>query len=259
MPSPVPHENIIDDKSEEQSGTFNTGEFLEKNYYLFATLGIFGATSVYIFDINAEIESQDPTTIGFVSSLFLFLLTALTIHKRLISHVGSIDYIIKLTLFKPSLESFELSIFLIAYYSLIYSITGISLDFLSSSSRLIQIFAIIFGFAMTIGSLRNINNYTNIRVSVSKDTTFTKFLKSVLILFITSIIVVNIGDRIIKYSGYDQIFQFNETDPVSPIIAAFGYGVEMVGFLYLLLTIVIAIGYSKFLTVGIINKLKDIL
>lgn len=120
----------------EESATFDINEFLEENYELFAILSIFGVLTFYIFELPRDSNSLNPSSVGFISSLSLFLLTCFGIFKRLLSEIG-----VRITseTFEAIRGKMEFFVFLFSLIGLLIGFLGFGISFSALFAFLVQL------------------------------------------------------------------------------------------------------------------------
>lgn len=242
----------ISDHSEGRP-TFEIGEFLDENYRLFAVLSIFGALSIYVFSLEPAEVGKRIFQFGFVSSQLLFFLTALAIFRRLISFLGGMSNFWKELAFDPSYGSIELSIFLTSFVTLLISMMGVSMSFLTTVSFIFQAVGLLIGFASSFWVLQYVNrNTTLFDRAVSIDSIWDRVL-NIGFLGAISFVFLIISAQMIRFVGPTQIFDLQQNEILPPIFATFVFGVFLVGFIYGLACIITTI----FFLLGLMKPFGD--
>jgi len=117
--------------------------FFQRNSRLFTILGVFGAISVYLTQL--ELDSR-WRRLGIVSSLVIFLLVSVSIQSNIppdSSNQRTFDFIINGGIG----ESHGLLVFYVAFYSVILSIIGFILRFSDTIIFLLSFICFIIGIA----------------------------------------------------------------------------------------------------------------
>lgn len=142
------HSRRSDEQNPKEGPTkFDISDFLDENYELFAILSIFGVLSFYIFELPRDLNSLNPSSVGFISSLSLFLLTSFAIFKRLLSEVG-----VRITseTFEAIRGRMELFAFLFSFTGLLIGFLGFGISFSALFSFLVQLSVL---FSTTLGTI----------------------------------------------------------------------------------------------------------
>lgn len=234
------------DSTEEKMPTFDVTVFLENNYKLFALLSIFGAISVYIFDFQSGSKTGVYTNIGFVASQFLFLLTALSIQRKIVLKIGGIGDVIGYAIFGPLKDSLELSAFLVAFNCLVFSFVTVNLEFLSVFSFILQLIGVLFGMSLTITVLQETEKRWEWGIGVSKDNSLRKNSLAMSQVFVIVFLLILTGGIIVEMTGPITLFTLQQENWLLAVTAAVGTGIWLIGILYAFLgvlsfTIIIAL------------------
>lgn len=213
---------------------FDMGKFFTDNYQIFAILSIFGAISIYIFGLKEGVDSRRPVIIGFVSSIFLLLLASLSIYKRLIEQMDGLYNLIQKLLSPPTKDSIELSIFLVAFTSLLYSLISVSSQYIGTASLLLQLVSIIMGFAVTIAPLEILEDRVGFGPDFAEPVSIKNIIIGIVQLYGLGAVLVFTAFNIIKSQKAQSLLSISVKYPFSAIISAFAVGISLVGFVYIL-------------------------
>lgn len=130
-------------ENESASDTFDVFEFIQTNYRIFATMGVFGALMVYLANF-AENPSQ-PIQIGIVSSVWMFAMAAVIVIRELFSEFGGSSEFID-SMVRREEGAYQVMFFIVPFIGLSYSFLSIFFQFRSAFGFLLQGLSMIAGF-----------------------------------------------------------------------------------------------------------------
>lgn len=125
---------------------FSITKFFRENYRLFTILSAFGALAGYQSTLP-RIESSPVLRVGFVSTLFLLLLTTAVINRCLYLEIGKFEGVI-MSLLYPSLHTWKMIAFFVPFNSLSISFIWIIGSYLITIMYLSQFVLLIGAFML---------------------------------------------------------------------------------------------------------------
>ena len=209
------------------------GEFFKRNSQLFTVLGVFAAISVYFTQLNLNSRWQ---RLGTVSSFTIFILVAISIQQNVTppsSDKNPFDYIAD-----KQLQRRGLTVFYIAFYAVIISISAIVIQYSDTLFFLLTFLFFIAGVRTATWFISLIELPEDDDILVGKSPEFPYFASIILQHALYTSIIGGGGIALVYTRGWipiSYIAQFRMSSPLSGATIGFLSGLTAAGVVFVVL------------------------
>lgn len=219
---------------------FRIEEFLESNYRLFAILSVFGAISVYLPKIG-DLDTDPVLRVGFVSTLFLILLTAVTIDRRFFSQVGRTKGLVQ-SLLHPSSNTYGLVLFIIPFNALTISLIGASGSYTATFIYLFQLIGTSIGIVITFHIIKTVDGWKSAKSEGDQNP-----LASIVVALFIGVLLMLFAragmNSVKRVSGFTPEKMYTSTSQFGflPVVDSVFFEIGLAGIIYWILALVLMI------------------
>jgi len=225
-------------------GKFDIEDFLRENYKLFTILSAFGAISVYLPQIG-NIESNLLLRIGFISVIFLTLLTVFTVNRRFFLEVGKSVGLGKAFL-HPRSDTYEIVLFFTPFNALAISLIAVSGAYTATLAYLFQFIGLGLGVVITFHAIRIRDEFAD-NEKMDTGSAILNLAIAVLVcvfLGLVLVIVAVLGVGLIEHLGgisQDTLFVFTPQLGILAVLASVFFGVGLAGIIYWCIALILTL------------------